>query len=218
MNADALPPAADAPTGTDRLRLFIAIELPGAIREQVAGLAENLRKGIAFTGARPTWLKPEAMHLTLVFLGSQPAGAVAPVAAALERLGRMYAPLRIELKRLGVFPHWRGPRVLWVGVRDRTHQLEGLRRELELSLAPVGYEPDGRPFRPHLTLARFKSPKGSPAVKKVVETHQEFLFGPFVAGELVLFQSELKPEGAVHTALHRTVLVAPAPYRNEVEP
>lgn len=199
----------DAPSGRSAesgLRLFMAIALPDAIRSQVATLAGNLQKGAQFTSCRPSWAHPETMHLTLVFLGARPASQVEPIAAAMENAASLYAPLTLEIKGLGVFPNWGRPRVLWAGMRDRSRQIDQLHGALERAMRPFAYEPEGRPYHPHLTLARFKTLRGVSAMESVVQSHSSFKFGPFDARELILFRSELDPAGARHTPLRRAPL------------
>jgi 2'-5' RNA ligase len=190
-------------------RLFIAIPLPDAIRRQVAELSANLQKGFQFTPNRPSWSNPEAIHLTLIFLGETPAGMVEPISRILDEVAADFEQLRIEVKRLGVFPHWRHPKVLWAGIRDRSHQVEPLHQALEKRLVQLGFRPEEKEFHPHLTLARFKYLKGVAAVESVVNSHQSFKFGPFHAPEMVLYQSRLHPLGAIHTPLHRAALKPP---------
>ena len=74
-------------------------------------------------------------------------------------------------------------------------------KELELSLQLIGFTPEERPFRPHLTLGRIRSPKGLTGLAKVLEKGEEYAAGRFIASGLSLFQSELTPRGAVYTRL-----------------
>jgi 2'-5' RNA ligase len=150
------------------------------------------------------------MHLTLAFLGGQPEDRVKPLGRAMDQVAQGFAPLILEIKRLGVFPHWRNPRVLWAGIRDRSHQIQELHRLLERQLTAFDYTPEEREYHPHLTLARLKSPKGAGAGESIVNAHQDYKFGPFEAPEMVLFRSVLHPDGARYTPLHRARFSAPA--------
>ena len=197
------PPAGDKP-----FRLFIAIPLPDDIRQKMAELSRNLQKGIQFTPSHPTWSNIDGVHLTLAFLGNKAPRVVEPIGRMMDEVCADYAPLLIEIKRLGVFPHWRNPRVLWAGTRDRTRQIQALRKILEQRLTWFGYEPEAREFHPHLTLARFKSPKGATAAEGVVISHQDYKISPFEAPELVLFRSVLHPAGAQYMVMHQARLAA----------
>ena len=204
MNESAAPPAE---TASQPMRLFIALDIPRGARDQVTALGH---KRIQFTPCHPSWVPPENRHLTLVFLGGKSPDEVKPISEAMDRILRDFSPLKLEFKRLDVFPSWRRPKVLWIGVRDRTHQIGELRTSLEEAMHPFGYEPDPKPFRPHLTLARFRSLKGIQAAESVIHSHQGFRFGPFRVGELILFQSVLSPAGASYTVLHRSTFTGQA--------
>jgi 2'-5' RNA ligase len=201
----------DDPSGST-IRLFIALPLPDPIRAELHELAERLRKGFHFAGCVARWLPPESYHLTLAFLGNQPASMVERCQSSIDRTVAAYAPQRMELKKLGVFPHWGRPSVLWTAIRDRSHQLPQLHRDLNDRLTFLGYQPEDREFFPHITLARFKGSRGLKSAEKVVGDHLGFTIGPFVAPEINLYQSILRPEGACYEVLSRHSLTGdPAP-------
>lgn len=192
-------------------RLFLAVPLPDGTRAEIGDLSTRLQKGARFTTARLSWVQPDSIHLTLAFLGDTAPEKVEAIAAAAGRAAGGFSPLRIEIKRLGVFPDWHRPRVLWAGLRDRTHQIETLQRALADALERIGLPSDRKPFRPHLTLARIKSLAGLEPLRSIVESHQEYRLTPFGAGELVMFRSELNPAGAIHTPLGRFAFSAAPP-------
>lgn len=205
--SEAAPPEADtegAPSAAagKPLRLFVAIPLPDLVRAEVDRLATRLRKGFAFTSCRPTWVRPENLHVTLAFLGSTPPERLpelkAKFAAAIVPGGE---PIRLELRELGVFPDWKRPNVLWTRVSETGDRLGPLRESVAAAACELGYESETRPFRPHLTLARFKSPKGVDAARDKVESHRSFRGTPFEATEAVLFASETDPSGPCYTRL-----------------
>jgi 2'-5' RNA ligase len=200
--ADSTPHAPAPHDPAETWRLFIALPLPAELLGGLSDLMERLRKGAAFTPCRPTWVSPETIHLTLAFLGPRPVADVPRLAACLTRAAAGCTPLRPELKGLGVFPDWQHPKVLWVGLRERTHQLEPLRARLldEFRAQRIAY--DDKPFKPHLTIARFKTLTGTSAFAKVAAGHQTFHLAARECAQLVLFRSQLEPTGARHTPLH----------------
>lgn len=211
-------PAAKPAGGRDAsLRLFVAIALPEEIHASLEKLTDDLKTGLKFTPCRPTWVRNETIHLTLAFLGRQPASQVEPIREALTAAVAGFAPLRLKIGGLDVFPHWRRPRVLWIGARDLTGQLRDLHAALHDRLAGFDYAPDDKAFRPHLTLARFKSMRGVHAAESIVKQHQPRRFGPFLAEHVTLYRSELHPEGAIHTPLH-PVPIGKAPEGGEQAP
>lgn len=187
----------------ESLRLFIAIPIPGEIKAQAVDLAGRLRKGFQFAGCRLAWLEPEAMHLTLRFLGDTSPEKVEPLAAAMQAISERYSPLEMKLGDIGVFPNWRAPRVLWVGVSDKTRQITELQREIEAAVIALGFKSEGKEFHAHLTLARFKSLRGARAAREIVASHRNFKTERFIVPEAALFESVLRPEGAKHLAVKK---------------
>jgi 2'-5' RNA ligase len=177
------------------VRLFVAVDVPqelkDAIETQVVGF---LRDRVA--GAR--WTRPEGRHLTLKFLGNVAEGRVGSIGEALRAAVRGHEPFGARFAEIGGFPTLRRPRVLWVGIGEGAEPMAALGTDIERALEPLGFEPEGRPFRGHLTLARFPRPR-------IVE-HMPDAAVPadaFDVEDVVLFESRLHPKGANYTALER---------------
>jgi 2'-5' RNA ligase len=167
-------------------RLFLAIEIPDQIKEQLARLAGEL------PAAR--WVPAGQLHLTLRFIGEVGPQTFAAIKGALS--GLSFRRFTLELRGAGHFPPGNRPRVLWVGVQP-SEALVLLHQELELALIDPGITPDERPFSPHLTLARLKDP--SPAAVRSFELrHEGLAFPPFEVHEVILFSSVLSNQGAIH--------------------
>ena len=175
------------------MRGFVAIDLADAVRaalerEQARLRAECLRNDII------RWARPEGVHVTLKFLGEIPSERAAAVTAALEPLGD-FATFEVEVKGFGFFPNASHPRVLWAGL-EAPPALEDLAARVEKALAPLGFPPEDRAFRPHLTLARFREPKADPRLLAALDECRDRSFGRFAINEFFLFESKLKPSGA----------------------
>jgi 2'-5' RNA ligase len=186
---------------SEEIRCFLAVEITDEVRQAAGRLVDQLRKGIQFTKAHPAWVKLDNQHFTLVFLGSQTLEQVEQIKAAFASLSGEIAPFRVEVGGLGVFPNERNPRVLWLGVREGAEAFGRLYDTAVARLRPMGFEPDTRPFHPHLTLARIKSFRGAAEMMNVVRSHQNERCGEFTASGLTFFRSELHPQGAVYTPL-----------------
>jgi 2'-5' RNA ligase len=141
------------------LRLFIAVPLPPPALDACRALIERVRAATAVSGVR--WVRPEGLHVTLRFLGWTAPGRVGPIEAALETALGTSAPFRVTLAGAGSFPDGRRPRALWLGIRDGADDLAELVRRLDAPLEAVGWPPEGRPFRPHLTIARTDAAHGT---------------------------------------------------------
>jgi 2'-5' RNA ligase len=129
--------------------LFVALNLPRRVRQELWDATAPLRA----LGLPVRWVREDALHLTLKFLGEVAAEREAEVVAALGRAAVGARPLSLVVRGLGVFPDFRRPRVVWLGVEGEP-ALELLQHRLEQELGPLGFPPEGRPFRPHLTLGR----------------------------------------------------------------
>jgi 2'-5' RNA ligase len=145
------------------VRLFIAINLPADVRERIHAAAEPLRR------AAPdiSWTPPERLHLTLKFLGERPERELEVLAAMLHRVGDRHAALPLAIEGGGAFPSLARPRVIWAGVVPDP-RLELLHHDVEAACAELGHEPDGRAFRPHLTLGRARGGIASPAARVAI--------------------------------------------------
>lgn len=131
------------------MRLFVAINFPETLRQGLWSATELLR-----AGALPVrWVKPEGMHLTLKFLGEVGDDQQEQLAAALRRVAESCRAVTVTVGEFGAFPDSRRPRVLWAGISPEPG-LELLQHQVEQEFGPLGFPPEGRPFRPHLTLGR----------------------------------------------------------------
>ena len=154
-------------------------------------------------GAR--WVSPHNVHLTLKFLGPTTAEQINDVTSAIEQGSMGFRKFSFSLGDLGGFPSINRARVLWVGVRHGERELIRLNQAIEKALAPLGFEPEEKQYRPHITLARFKTPKSiADAISKVPT---ESLFGRFVNVDgITIFQSRLKRSGAEYEPLRHVPL------------
>ena len=181
----------------DALRTFVALEVGDEARRALEALVTSLRPRVP--GAR--WLRAEGIHLTLRFLGDTRPARIEPLQAALASAASACEPSEARIAGLGTFPD-RGqpPRVLWVGLEIPPPILE-LQAACERAAVAVGFPPEERTFRSHLTLARFRERVLRPALPPVD-------LGTFPLQTLALVRSELRPGGAVYTPIARFPLGA----------
>ena len=177
-------------------RMFLAIDLPAPLARRLADVVPAAR------GVKR--VQPATMHLTLHFLGDMPEALLPALTAALDRVKA--APFTLELTSRGRFPA-RGPaRVLWMGVA-KSPALAEVHAAAGLAIESVGLPPEGRPFTPHVTLARLTDAAG----RRIPEG---FLAGgpirnaAFPVERITLYESERTPDGPVHTPVHEVPLGA----------
>jgi 2'-5' RNA ligase len=179
------------------MRTFIAIDLDPALKEKVGLLVQKLSRG----NPNVKWITPEAMHLTLKFLGETSESQVEEVKAVLGTVAGRHHPFELGLKGTGTFPAGsRHPRVLWAGFEER-EELQALQADLEQELAGKGFSQEDRPFHPHLTLGRVKFHRDIQKTLQELEAWQDFEFGYMGAKTLTFFESTLTLEGARYTVL-----------------
>jgi 2'-5' RNA ligase len=193
------------------IRTFVAVELGASLRQALAQVQAGLRSRLekaAGPGGRIQWVRPDAIHLTLKFLGDIPEERVPEIYSALGRMAARHARFTLDVEGLGLFPDARAPRVLWIGLADRGGALQRLAADVEAALDAIGFAPEPRPFHPHLTLARIKerSREAGRALSAGGMLAQETKPGSLVVEAVSLMKSELRPSGAVYTELHRVPL------------
>ncbi len=187
------------------VRTFAAVAIPAALREALAALQAECRR----LGLPARWVRPEGIHLTLKFLGETPRPRLAAAAASLAEAGAGVSGFRLRAEGLGVFPDPRRARVLWVGVADDSGRLAPLVQRLEAAFLRRGFAPERRPFRPHLTIGRFPGPCPPEALAEALARHRGPALGEIPVEALVLFASELRPDGARYHEIARVALAAP---------
>jgi 2'-5' RNA ligase len=179
------------------IRAFLAIELPGSLHPTLARVQERLKK----SGADVRWVPVGNIHLTLKFLGQLPEDGVKPLTEAARGVAAGQAPFRLQVTGAGAFPTVRNPRVIWLGIGGDLPVLAPLYHRLEAAFASLGHLPEDRPFHPHLTLGRVRSPAGRDRLSRMLQELPPVDSPPFPVSEIVLFRSTLSPQGSTYTAL-----------------
>ncbi len=168
------------------MRLFVALTLPEDVRQRLSGISNGL------PGAR--WVKPDNLHLTLRFLGEVDNLAAADVDDALAKI--QCPGFDLSLKGIGHFGEGRKLRALWVGV-DAGAGLLRLQEKIEQALIRVGLPPEPRKFKPHITLARFKS-NPRERLQTYLADHNLLRAGPIAMESFELYSSFTSADGAIY--------------------
>lgn len=167
------------------MRVFIAIEIPESIKEELAHLVEGLKDKIS----NVKWVEKENFHITLRFIGEIQEDRISVLESIIDEVSLKFSPFEIELKGTGKFPH-----VIWVGIDKGGDILKNIYYSIEGALIRADFPPIDKPFSPHITLGR---------VKKDVKRFQVEDFGPisFYANSITLMQSQLFPSGPIYTPI-----------------
>jgi 2'-5' RNA ligase len=184
------------------IRSFIAIDLPDSSKAALEELGQRLRRQVPHDSVR--WSRVAGIHLTLQFLGDVAEGDLPGIKTALAAVGEQHAPFTFTIGGLGCFPNTRRPRVVWVGVQEETGALAALQRDVEKSLLPLGFKPEKRAFHPHLTLGRTRRdvrPADQRRLGELVSSAGVGELDRVHVASLRLMRSDLRPDGAIYTAL-----------------
>lgn len=188
------------------MRLFYAIPLPGRIAEFQAELKG--RMNTLAMGAK--WPRPQGLHLTLAFLGEQPEARL-PELLAIGRAAASSPAFELRSTELGGFPRTAAARILWLGVEPEP-AMDALCAKLRAALLGAGIPFDAKPFRPHITLARLKSPGDTAPLGPAMEPLRMKI------DSFVRYQSTTDREGPRYEVLEAFPLSAQAQRKAKEEP
>jgi 2'-5' RNA ligase len=188
-------------SSTKKLRLFVAVTIPDAVREEMLRVQRELQP-LAPRGVI-RWTKPEQFHLTLRFLGDVSSGHVTGLQDSLRAACSGVPVLRLRALGVGFFPNARSPRVIWVGITDGENGLVDLQRKIKDAVQPFTAEQGGERFAGHVTLGRVKLFKQSEISELAAgaETMRNRTFGEWTAREIEIIRSELLATGSRYTQL-----------------
>jgi 2'-5' RNA ligase len=194
------------------IRTFLAVELSDDLRNQIRLVQQDLRQRLGCESSkdiRITWTQPPSIHLTIKFLGDTNEDLIEPLRLAIEQAIVGHEAIQIPIERLGLFPRLQQPRVFWVGPSEQWEQGNDARRLTELHHAvencgqSFDFASEGRPWSPHLTLARVKEGERrvGQALAKSGVLDRPMAVGLLPVESVVLMKSELRPTGSVYTKL-----------------
>ena len=175
------------------IRTFVALELPGVVRQTLADMQSNLD----FLDRKVRWVRPEGVHLTLKFLGDVSEAQVPAIVSAVQEAAANAQVLRLSTSGIGGFPNLDRARVVWVGIQGDLEPLQDLQGRVDDLLEGAGFPAEKRRFFPHVTLGR--------ARRNAVRVPEDRA-GPvpsvhFQVDRVTVIKSELNPDGAVYSPL-----------------
>jgi 2'-5' RNA ligase len=177
------------------MRLFVALEIPADVRENLAALIKSLRA----TSPQTRWVRPENLHVTLKFIGEMPETKLAAIRTALAGV-RSERALTLDFRGLGFFPNEKHPRVFWAGI-EASPNLKTLAADIDGATEKLGIPREQRPFSPHLTLARFEPSRLQETLRAAIRENAGREFGSLRTSQFHLIESKLKPSGAEYTTV-----------------
>jgi 2'-5' RNA ligase len=188
------------------MRLFIAVTIDADVVARLSESIDELRERVANRAprARIRWVPADQLHITVRFIGEATETQTRNIATA---LGPALPLERFEVtfRGLGVFPERGAPRVFWAGIAAGLEHLAAVESDVTKRLDTCGVAPEGRPYRPHITLARVKD-AGGLRVRGLFAGIGDCAFGTSAVDAITLFQSRPSSDGSVYVPLHSTRL------------
>ena len=186
------------------MRLFLAINLPSSV---VAAIDHDV---VPLRAAAPAarWIPPEKWHLTVRFIGEQPLERVPAIRDAIDGATARHSEAPLAIGRVGAFPNFRRARIVWIGVAPDP-RLEMLHHDIESACVALGMEHEGRPFRPHVTLARVPSGVDEGTLRALSRAARGVRYSEVIdATSVDLMATELVADGPRYRLLHSSPLGA----------
>jgi len=181
----------------EQIRAFIAFRLPDHVKNQISDVQQAFKK----RNISARYIPPENMHLTLKFIGDMPNHFIAPIRKIMTDSMSTCHSITLKADGIGAFPNKHLPRVIWAGLHSEESVLSDLHKTIDKKLESLGIQVDNRVYTGHLTLARLKKKPEINTIVKMIDHFRNFKTETFKAGSLVLFRSELTPEGPIYTEL-----------------
>jgi 2'-5' RNA ligase len=183
------------------VRLFIALPVSEEVKEKAGEIIRALRTHDTDT----KWVAPANLHLTIKFLGNTENTALPHISRALTQIATTYEPFYIKIYGTGTFPDKRNPRIIWIGAGVSDIILR-LRNDIEHSMESLGCQRETKRFHPHLTIGRVRSRTGVKSLLAGIEKYRSFHFGDIYIDFIELMKSDLKPQGAEYTCIHKAFM------------
>ena len=188
------------------MRVFIAIDIGDRIRAALGDLQKQLASKADIKKSDVKWVKPEAIHLTLKFLGEIKDEQAVDVCNITKQVASRHKSFKLDVESVGCFGG-RSARVLWVGTGQDCENLLKLQDDLEQQLALAGWPKETRKFSGHLTLCRIRNSKAGLMLAQMTEKYKDFKLGTTPADSVCVYQSQLTPKGPIYTVLGNYKLI-----------
>jgi 2'-5' RNA ligase len=185
-----------SPIGSiDKIRTFIAVRIPADVRRRLAEVEAELKA----SGADVKWVPEENFHVTLKFLGYMEPDRLDVVKKAVESAIEGIGAFGVTLSGVGAFPKPSRPSVVWVGIGAGANELKALAEKAESALERAGFAREERPFSPHITIGRVKTPGSLDRLRDAIEGLREEYVGAFEVESVAVMKSDLRPTGPIYT-------------------
>jgi len=188
----------------EKYRCFIAIDFDPKVCQQIIQM-QALFSQESIHSIR--WITADNLHLTLKFLGDTDQNNIPIIIEKMNQTSSIFPPFEIKLNKTSVFPNWKNPRILWLGI-EQSEKLQSLAKKIEKEMEILGFAAERRPFSPHLTIGRFIGRSVSQQTELLEKQFNQMniQFPLNQVSKINLYRSVLRPTGAVYTLLSSSYL------------
>ena len=179
------------------VRTFLALPLDEGIVARLVKAQQRLMT----VDAHVRWVEPENLHLTVKFLGVVEDRQMHEVCTVARDIVAQVEAFEFAIGGLSAAPPAGQIRMVWAGIEDPTGWLGKLNALCEQAYAELGFKQENRQFRPHLTLGRVKTGRNVPELRAAVREFADTDFGVQPADEVIVFSSDLTPDGPLYEPL-----------------
>ncbi len=151
------------------------------------------------------WVDPQNFHLTLFFVGDTEEEQIVDIREELSNIAANFSGTQIRLQGLGVFKNIHKPRVLWAGISE-FDELKEIKLAIDKQMLQLGFNPDAREFKPHLTMARIKWINNKDKLKSLLSEYRDELFQYANIDEIIYYESILKESGPEYKPIEKFIL------------
>ena len=181
----------------EKFRAFIAVSIPTDVCRRLA----EIEKQLSASGADVKWVAEGNFHVTMKFLGDVDSNRIEELTEAICSAVQDMPPFEVALSGVGAFPNTRQPNVVWVGTSTGGDELKAIVERLDSSLECLGFAKEAKPFSPHITVGRTKTPRNFGQLREAIERLNDIQAGSFLVEEVALMKSDLRPSGQVYTKI-----------------
>lgn len=178
-------------------RIFIAIDIAGSA--SLKAMIRNFRRTLA--GDSIKWVEDDNFHLTLYFLGETNIKTIDNLITDISREIENISKFSISLQGVGIFGNINNPKVLWIGIKDKSGNLKTIQGKLSKMLVNYDFPEDQQKFSPHLTLGRIRAIKDISPLKNLIEQYREVPFQELKVSKIVLHESKLTHSGPIYSTI-----------------
>ena len=193
------------------IRCFIAIELPGELKKELAELITLLKRR---SPSIMRWVDPQGIHITLKFLGEVSEELIVEIESAMDESVKGVHPFQLEIGGTGAFPNMNRPELIWVGVKGEMEKLVALHTKIEDNMELLGFPKEKRPYSPHLTLGRVRNEAPDfdrQRLGKLISSSTFTSLVPMKVTAIHLIRSQLTQPGPIYTVLKTAKLMGDKP-------